>query len=658
MIEFFLIDVFILLFSLAALAVFKSHYILNRLTHGSIIAAMTAGLVFTVQAYVNAIPLDVALFHHPGLGAISLHVDTLSLFFLGLIQIGGIIVSVNGIGTLSMYENLRPIKPTLIATVLLFFSMQLVVVAYHAFLFLVAWEMMALAGYLGIILEREKEEVQKGSLVFFVATHVGTLFLYIMFLLLHWQTQSWEFSKFTLQSNLPSLISTVFWTGFIGFGMKAGFMPFHFWKPETYPVAPTHLSAALSAIMPKTGIYGLIRVITWIHPVDYFIPSALLAISSGTAIMGIWNALTQKDFKRMLAYSSVENIGIIGMALSITMFGIMYQQPLVTFLGLAGTLFQTANHFVFKSLLFLSAGTIQHHFQHRNIERMGGLLKSAPIFGGIVLIGSLAISGLPPLNGFASEFLIFSSFFEASHSLKSYFPFFMLIAAVALAFVGGLAVVAFSKNYSMIFLGKAKATVPQSFHITVYEHVSLILLTAMIVGLGIFPEAIIGICTQIFAELFPSRQLVHWGSSAATIRHVGMVAIAVVLIVSLLMIWKSKLATLHSTRVSAPWGCGYAAQTVRMQYSGTSFSDMMVHIAGKALTAEKEFVLPGNTFPAASSFQTNVKDFVLHKIILPVSNTLQWVTEQFKWLQSSQIQIYISFSIVVLVFYLYLAFYF
>jgi len=658
MIDFFIIDCIFLVLALVVIASVRNPFLLNRIGHGAIIGGMISGLIFTAQTFISITPHDVELFTHPNFGTVSLHFDKLSLFFLGIIQIGGIVTSVNGIGHLSQYEHHRSLKPTLVATILLFFSMQVLIAANHVFLFLVAWETMALSGYLGIVLEREKKEVQRGSLIFFIATHIGTLFLYIMFLLLHQQTRSWEFSTFAQQSFLPAAIAAIFWMGFIGFGMKAGFMPFHSWKPEAYPVAPTHISAALSSVMPKTGIYGLIRVITWIHPVDYFIPSMLLAISGGTAIMGIWNALTQKDLKRMLAYSSVENIGIIGMALSIMMFGIQYHQPFVTFLGLSGALFQTLNHFVFKSLLFMSAGTIQQYYHHRNMEQMGGLMKTAPLFGGIVLVGSIAISGLPPLNGFASEFLIFSSFFEASRSLQGYFPFFMLIAAVALAFVGGLAVVGFSKIFSMIFLGRAKTTIELPLYVSIHEKISLGFLALLIVALGLFPQSIVGMCVSIFNELFPSPNVISWNSSVETIQRIGIISIAVVLIIPLIMLVKNKFVAKRNTRISVPWGCGYALQTTRMQYSGTSFSDMMVNIAGKALTAEKEVSAPHRLFPVPSYFRTSVKDFTFYKIILPMNIALVWVTNRFKWLQSSQIQVYVAFSIVVLVFYLYLAFYY
>ena len=656
MIVLFILDGFLLCLALFFLAIGRNPFFLNRLGHGLIVAAMLSGLLFAVHAFVYSPTLYVNLFTHPSLGAVSFHFDKLSLFFLCIILIGGIVTSISGIGYLSREEKHRSLKPTITATVLLFFSMQILIVADHAFLFLIAWEMMALSGYLGILLERERKDVQKGSLTFFIATHIGTLFLYLMFLLLHQQTGSWEFSIFAQHSFLPSVISSIFWLGFIGFGMKAGFMPLHFWKPEAYPVAPGHISAVLSAVMPKTGIYGLIRVIIWIQPTDYFLPSALFAISGGTAVIGIWNALTQKDLKRMLAYSSVENIGIIGMSLAIMIFGIEYQKPLVTFLGLAGVLFQTVNHFVFKSLLFLSSGTIQHHFQHRNLEQMGGMMKSAPLFGCIVLIGSIAISGLPPFNGFASEFLIFSSFFEASHSLHGYFPFFMLIAAVTLAFVGGLAVLGFSKVFSMVFLGKSKTTIQQPIDISHYEAFSLYFLTLCIIVLGLFPQIIVSASAIVFKELFPAAPSMILRSSIETIQSVGIIALAIFVVIMVILFLKNKRIGQFSTRMSVPWGCGYALQTDRMQYSGTSFSDTIVNIAGKALTAEKEFVIPVRTFPEESFFHTDVKDFVLFKIIIPLNKRFDWFTDQFKWLQSSQIQVYVAFSIVVLVFYLYLAF--
>jgi formate hydrogenlyase subunit 3/multisubunit Na+/H+ antiporter MnhD subunit len=477
-----------------------------------------------------------------------------------------------------------------------------------------------------------------------------------MFLMLHQQTNSWEFSAFTNRTYLPSVITTIFWFGFIGFGMKAGFMPFHFWLPEAHPVAPSHISAVLSAVMLKTGIYGLIRVITWTHPIDYFIPASLLFISCVTAVFGIWNALAQKDLKRMLAYSSIENIGIIGIGLSLMMFGLQHHQPLLTFLGLAGALFHTVNHFVFKSLLFMSAGTIYHHYHHRNIELMGGLMRSAPLFGGIVLIGSIAICGLPPFNGFASEFLIYSGFFEASRSLAAYFPFFMLTTAVALAFVGGLAVVGFSKIMSMIFLGAPKRPPVHQFHISPYELTALAMLTVSIFVLGLFPQGMAMLCEAIFREQFPFSQPLPWSSSVGTITSVGTIAIAVIILIALIMVVKTRLAARRSVRVGIPWGCGYNALTPRMQYTGTSFSDDIVNIAGKALNVRQEIRLPEQVLPVKSVFRTQASDLVLNTLVEPAGGFVSWVVDWFKWLQSGKIQVYVTFSIVVLLFYLFLAF--
>ncbi len=656
MIEFFVADCMLLALAIIVIAVSRSQFVLNRAAHGLIAAATACGLAFTTRAFFFPTPPVIVLFAHPSLGTISLSFDKLSLFFLGLIQCGGIVSSIYGIGYLSHYEQTRSLKPTIAATAVLFLSMQVIVIANHALLFLAAWELMALAGYVGIVFEREKEEVQRGSFIFFAAAHVGTLFLYLMFLLLHQQTNSWEFSAFTHQAYLPSAITTIFWFGFIGFGMKAGFMPFHFWLPEAHPVAPSHISAVLSAVMLKTGIYGLIRVITWTHPIDYFIPASLLFIAGTTAIFGIWNALAQKDLKRMLAYSSIENIGIIGIGLSLMMFGLQHQQPLLTFLGLAGALFHTANHFVFKSLLFMSAGTIYHHYHHRNIELMGGLMKSAPLFGGIVLIGSIAICGLPPLNGFASEFLIYSGFFEASRSLSLYFPFFMLTSAVALAFVGGLAVVAFSKIMSMVFLGSPKRPPEHDVHITKYELVTLSALALAVFVLGLFPQIVVGWCEAVYRDLFPLSQGLSWSSSVGTITSVGTIAVAVIIVIALMMIAKTRLAARRSVRTSVPWGCGYTALTARMQYSGTSFSDDIVNIAGKALNVHHDIHLPEIPLPATSSFRTNAADLVLNRFVEPAGAFVSWLVEWFKWLQSGKIQVYVTFSIIALLLYLFLAF--
>ncbi len=658
MITFLLADCILLAFAIAVVAATRTQFILNRAGHALIAAAMACGLAFTVQSFFFSRPETVVLFTHASFGSVSLYIDKLSLFFLGIIQCGGIVASVYGIGYLSHYEAARSLKPTIVATALLFASMQLIVLANHALLFLVAWEVMALSGYVGIVFEREKEEVQRGSFIFFAAAHVGTLFLYVMFLLLHQQTGSWEFSAFARGTYLPSVITMIFWCGFIGFGMKAGFMPFHFWLPEAHPVAPSHISAVLSAVMLKTGIYGLIRVITWTHPIDYFIPAAFLLISCITAIFGIWNTLAQKDLKRMLAYSSIENIGIIGIGLSLMMFGLQHHQPLLTFLGLAAALFHTANHFVFKSLLFMSAGTIYHHYHHRNIELMGGLLKKAPLFGGIVLVGSVAICGLPPFNGFASEFLIYIGFFEASRSLALYFPLFMLTAAVALAFVGGLAVVSFSKIVSMIFLGAPKRPSDAPFSISWYERTSLLMLASAVVLLGLFPQTVVAACESVFRELLPFTQPLPWHASVGTITSVGTIAIAVLVLIALLMIVKSRLAAGRSVRIAVPWGCGYAAITPRMQYTGTSFSDDIVNIAGKALNIRRDLTLPEFPLPARSSFRTLTADLVLQKIVEPVGAFIAWVVEWFKWLQSGKIQVYVTFSIVVLLLYLFLAFQF
>jgi len=653
---FLLADVGFLLLALLVIGFVRTQFLINRLANLALVLAMVFGLCFTVSAFLLPNPPELTLFSQVSLGNFSFRFDKLSLFFLGIIQVGGIVTALYGTGYLSGYEKSRSLRSTLTATILLFLAMQILITANHTFLFLVAWELMALSGYLGIVFEREKEDVQQGSLIFFAATHIGTLFLYLMFILLHNQTGSWEFTSFQ-NAHLPStLATTIFWFGFIGFGMKAGFMPFHFWLPEAHPVAPSHISAVLSAVMLKTGIYGLIRVISWNPPTDYVIPSILLTISVLTAIFGIWNALAQKDLKRMLAYSSIENIGIIGIALSLMIFGIQNDQPLVIFLGLTGALFHSANHFLFKSLLFMCAGTIYHFYHHRNIEKMGGLLKSAPTLGIIVLVGSVAISGLPPLNGFASEFIIFSGFFEASKLVHSYFPFFMLIGAVALAFTGGLALIAFSKVFSVIFLGNARQPVTHDFHPDKFEFSAFFILVGLILITGLFPQTMVGLCLSVYSDLFHLAGPVSSLTTVGRIQNVSLIAVSLFVVTGILLYLKNRFSLKRKSRISPAWGCGYPAQTSRMQYSSTSFSDEMINIAGEVLNVSKEKQEPESSLPKHGSFKTVVSDLVLNRLIFPANTGLLWTIDKFKWLQSGKIQVYVTFSVATLIFYLFLAY--
>ena len=345
-----------------------------------------------------------------------IRLDGLGIYFLFIIQLIAIPTTIYNFSYLQHYiEHKRSIKSFITFYVILLFSTQFIVIAYQAILFLVSWEVMSMSAYLAMILEKEKEEVQTGSFYYFAASHVLIFILYIMFFLLHQQTGSWFFSDYHLAFSTGIVVPIIFILSFIGFGIKAGFMPFHFWLPQAHPIAPTVLSAFLSGVIIKMGIYGILRTYLFVKPVPEWLAWFILIVSIISAIFGVWYALAQHDIKKLLAYHSIENIGIIGIGVGIGFIGSANNLPAVEVLGFGGALLHTLNHAIFKSLLFVGSGVVYQNLGTRNIELMGGLVHRAKFIALFFLIGSVAISGVPPFNGFISEFIIYTGFFKTAN---------------------------------------------------------------------------------------------------------------------------------------------------------------------------------------------------------------------------------------------------
>jgi len=583
--------------------------------------------------------------------SIFFQADGLALFFLLVITVSAIPTVLASYSYLLSYLHKESaVRAFCAAFAVMFLATQLLVLSTHAIAFLVLWEMMTLTAYLGMLLDKEKEEVQHGSLIYFVTTHVATFFLYIFFFLLHEHSGSWMFSSFHITPESGAVFYIVCLFGLMGFGIKAGFMPFHFWLPMAHPIAPTILSAFLSGVILKTGIYGIFRIVEFCSPLSAWIGLGMIGIGIFTGIFGIWNALAQTDIKRMLAYSSIENVGIIGIGIGLGVIGVAYSVQSLVWLGFGGALFHTFNHAIFKSLLFLGSGVIYRNYHTRRIDLMGGIVHRAPWFTGLFLIGSIAICGIPPLNGFMSEFLIYKGFLESASVLGKYFPLFMLLMSVGLAFVGGLALAAFTKVNGVMFLGSAR-TDRVTFTVSATEYIALGILAFFCILFGVFPQSLLNTISSVIA-------FNHWGiriqpyAMFAQWDVMSLVFLSVLVTVVILIGWK-KLSM--QQRIARAWGCGYEFPTSRMQYSGTSFSDEMVTIASTALNVEKEITLPIYSFPQPSTFRTTTRDFVLYKIISPLMTAFHWTTGRFTWLQAGKIQVYISFSIAVLLFYLLLS---
>jgi len=583
-----------------------------------------------------------------------LSLDALSIYFLFIIQLIAIPTTIYNFSYLQHYiEKKRPVKSFIIFYVILLISTQFIVIANQSILFLVSWEVMSIAGYLAMILEKEKEEVQRGSFYYFAASHVLIFFLYIMFFLLHHQTKSWYFSDYNLSFSTGIIAPLIFILSFIGFGIKAGFMPFHFWLPQAHPIAPTVLSAFLSGVIIKMGIYGILRTFLFIKPLPEWCGWLVLILSMVSAIFGVWYALAQHDIKRLLAYHSIENVGIIGIGIGIGLIGSTNNLPAIEVLGFGGALLHTLNHAIFKSLLFIGSGVVYQNLGTRNIELMGGLVHRAKYIALLFLIGSVAISGIPPFNGFISEFIIYMSFFKSANELKNYYPILMLMFVVGLAFVGGLAVACFTKVNSIMFLGSERKEV-KHFHTSIFDYISLGIFALLCAVIGFYPQPFIGIVNKVVQSKFVYK------TSSALISinwlYITFIFGTIAFLIFILYLIKLKLEQKFGIRISAAWGCGYEFITPRMQYTASSFADELNTIAKPILVYHKEVKVSNNAFPLKSKFESHSKDFVDIKFILPSFNILKNLIKKIEFFSQTDLRYYIAYLLIIITIFSLIAF--
>lgn len=581
--------------------------------------------------------------------------DGLGLYFLFIIQLVAIPTTIFNLSYLKHHiDQSKSIRSFVISYVILLVSTQLLVIANHSILFLVCWEVMSMSAYTAMILEKEKEEVQRGSFYYFAVSHILIFILYIMFFLIHNETGSWFFNEYRLSFSDNIVISIIFILSLIGFGIKAGFMPFHFWLPQAHPVAPTVLSAFLSGIIIKMGIYGILRTYLFLKPLPEWTGWVILIVSIISAILGVWYALAQHDIKRLLAYHSIENIGIIGLGIGIGFIGSANKLPAVEALGFGGALLHTLNHAIFKSLLFIGSGVVYNNLGTRNIEFMGGIVHRAKYLSLFFLIGSIAISGVPPFNGFVSEFIIYSGFIKTANRLQNYYPIIMLIFVVGLAFVGGLAVACFTKVNSIMFLGTERTKI-KHFHTSVFDYISLGTLAFLCILIGFYPQPFVGIVNKVIGNDFVSTSQ---SSALVSINwlYLTLIFSFIAFAVVILYFLKLKHEKKFGKRKSAAWACGYENVTPRMQYTASSFADELIEIPQSLLLYHKEVTISENTYPLISKFKSHSKDFIDIKIILPFYRWLSSLISRITILSQTDIRYYIGFILIIISIYSLLAF--
>ena len=584
-------------------------------------------------------------------GSVQFVIDPLSAFFIILISIMSLASVIYSNGYLNPYiEQGKNINSHLVFLPMLIASMLLVVTCQNALMFLVCWEIMSLSSFFLVIFENEKKEVLKAGIKYLVFMHFSVLFIIMAFAIMSITSGSFDFSSFAfaLQHN-KHLANLVFILAFIGFGTKAGFVPFHNWLPDAHPAAPSHVSAIMSGVMIKTGIYGILRILSLIHTPSIFISYLVLVLSVVSALYGVLYAITQHDLKRLLAYHSIENIGIIGIGIGVGMLGLAYSHPIVAVLGFAGGILHILNHSIFKELLFLSAGSVYTKTHTRNVEVLGGLIKSMPVTALLFLIGSIAICGLPPFNGFISEFLVYFGMFKGL-SIHNFFSMVTLLFSIAgLALVGTMAVLCFTKAFSIIFLGMPRSEAAEKVQHDTGKSMILPMsfLAVLTLLIGLFPQ-------YVFDYLLMPVHVVTGFTPAGTSEPVSLMqtisgyALAFVLFLIVVVALKL-LLTRNKIDLQETWGCGYNRGNNHMQYTASSYASPFLSMLRPLFKKVFDIEKPKHLFPKSAHFSLHIDDIEEAYLINPVIKGDEWFLSKFETIQSGNIQSYIKYGLIFLV---------
>jgi hydrogenase-4 component B len=603
------------------------------------LAGAIGGLCSTVDA-VGVFPWPVA--EH---GLVGL--DPLSAFFLVPVFLIGGLGSFYGLGYWSHQQKpvtgirLRLCWGALVA------GMGLLVISRHALVFLLGWEIMALAAFFLIVAEEHQAESRQAGWVYLIATHVSTLTLLALSVVWRRATGSYLMDPNALELLTARQLNYLFVMILIGFGIKAGLMPLHFWLPGAHANAPSHVSAIMSGVVLKMGIYGLVRWLGLlpVPPVSWGI--VIFTLGAVSALLGILFAIGQHDLKRLLAYSSVENIGIILLGLGMALIGRATGRIEWVALGLAGGLLHVWNHSLFKPLLFLCAGSVIHETHTRQIDRLGGLAKSMPWTAACCIVGALAICGLPPLNGFVSEWLIYLGMLRGIFASGG--GALVAIGVPLLAVIGALAVACFVKVVGMVFLGEprteearhaAEAPAPMRITMTVLAGGCILIGLAPLLVAPALDAASAGWLAGMETE--PLRL-----AERVSLNIVGLLALVLVALGAGMALLARRRAI--GARTGPTWDCGYAAPTPRMQYTAASFVRTIIRISGSVLRPHEKPPEVVGLFPEPTRAQSHVDDAVLDRVIVPAAQRIERGFSWFHRFHRGQIQHYLLYILVAMI---------
>jgi len=618
------------------------------------VAACLPGLAASVLALAGTPGGVVRLPWSLPCGTLSLDMDSLSAVFAAPLLAVVALAAIYGRGYLAGMAGGRRLALHWAFYDILGGSMLLVVTAADGFLFLVGWEVMALSSFLLVLHGHEEGSVRRAGWIYLVACQAGAACLLLLFSMLG-RGGSLEFGTLALTGGRGAA-DAAFLLLIAGFGSKAGFVPMHVWLPEAHPAAPSNVSAVMSGVMIKTGIYGILRFLPFLGPPPPWWGWTLLGIGIASGVAGVLSALAQHDLKRLLAYHSVENIGIICMGLGLGLIGITARVPAMALLGFAGGLLHVINHAVFKSLLFLGAGSVAHRTGTREIDRLGGLLARMPRTGASFLTGSAAICGLPPLNGFVSEFLIFLAALAGltSGAASAGAGFAGLVTAAALALVGGLALACFTKAFGIVFLGEPRsARAAGATETAPSMWIPAAILAVSCLALGLAGPMVLDLVRPATAGLVASLGGAPTGAAAfpGTDALLPVSLVFAALAAGGLVLYRVRAAALRG-RTGDPvptWDCGFEEPSPSMQYTASSFADPIVRLFGGLLRTRRTATLPSGPFPSGASFSSETPDVWHERLYRPLFRSLERFFARFRVIQHGRVNLYVLHIVAALV---------
>ncbi|MBM4147954.1 MAG: hypothetical protein FJ224_02760 [Lentisphaerae bacterium] len=613
------------------------------------------GIVPALDAMVGAATWQASLPWVIPAGSLAVGMDALSGFFAFVILTVSALAAVYGHAYLSRTGTARRVSASWFMFNVLVGSMLLVVVARNAVLFLLAWELMSLASFFLVMFDGEKREVRRAGWIYLAATHFGTAFLLVLFGLLGIRSGTFDFSGFSALRPEPVFAGAAFILAVIGFGTKAGLVPLHVWLPEAHPAAPSHVSAVMSGVMIKTGIYGLLRFSTFLGAPMPWWGWTLMGAGVLSGLLGILSALAQRDMKRLLAFSSVENMGIVAMGLGFGFLGISRGSFALAFLGFAGALMHVFNHAVFKSLLFMGAGSVLHAAGTVQLDRLGGLSKSMPVTACAFMVGAAAICGLPPLNGFLGEFLLYRASLGAIAGSGAFAGMegAGLVLLVSLAMVGGLAVACFTKVMGVVFLGEPRdGTAAQAHECPMAMRLPMMVLAAICLLAGISAVLLPG-----FVE--PAVRCVVSGPDAVALAALSLpegvfswtagAGATVLLAAAALYLLRNALLSRRRVDSAVTWDCGYAAPASRMQYTSSSFSAPIVRQFHAVVRTDTTATRLSGLFPSGASFSSEARDVWREHFYAPLFKLFTAMSARARGLQHGRLNLYILYIVLALV---------